>query len=193
MGAKNRKCPRCYKKSLIPSGAVVTLRIQIRKGGYNEARNGWTEGYATKAKSGAVYLNCNFTVVDGEYSGKRFSSLIGLRSPKGDWWGNEGRKTLRKILNSSHCLQDNDYSPSTRKLRRLESFASFVGLEFIGEVDTKKGHDGILRNELKAVITPEDERYKAEVEASDDGEGTAEGLPSHLSDPNYEPIWLSKV
>ena len=44
---------------------------------------GWTGGYATRSDSGAVYLNAEFTVLEGPYSRRKIFTLIGLYSPKG--------------------------------------------------------------------------------------------------------------
>ena len=68
------------------------------------------------------------------------------------WWGNEGRKTLRNILNSAHGISDKDYSSSALRNRSLTSLEALEGIEFLAEIDQKKGSDGIKRNELKNIL-----------------------------------------
>ena len=48
--------------SLIPKGTLAKVRLTIRPGGFDDASQGWTGGYATRGSTGAVYLNGEFTV-----------------------------------------------------------------------------------------------------------------------------------
>ncbi|WP_342270116.1 hypothetical protein [Rickettsia endosymbiont of Orchestes rusci] len=53
---------------LIPKGTIAKVNLRIKCGGYNDAESGWTGGYATKNDiSGTVYLDCEFTILTGEY------------------------------------------------------------------------------------------------------------------------------
>jgi len=64
-------------------GDVVRVRMTIKPGGFDDASQGWTGGYATRSSStGSVYLNCEFVVTDGEFARRKMWSLIGLHSPK---------------------------------------------------------------------------------------------------------------
>ncbi len=47
---------------------------------------------------GAVYLACEFVVLEGPFAKRKVWSMIGLYSPKGPEWGNIGRSFLRAIL-----------------------------------------------------------------------------------------------
>ena len=48
---------------LIPKGTLVRVRMTIKPGGFDDASQGWTGGYATRSSStGSVYLNCEFVV-----------------------------------------------------------------------------------------------------------------------------------
>lgn len=201
LGKRSAECPKCRENALIPVGTIAKVRLSIKRGGYNDPSQGWTEGYATKSASGAIYLNCTFEVTKGPKSGKKFSTLIGLWTSKSAWWGNEGRRTLRNILNSAYGISDTDYSVGARELRDVNSFGAFEGIEFTGEIDRRKGPDGILRNELKAALTPDDPQYeqvaiphpknvRSQVNA-----GRADGkiIQCPLDDPNYTPLWLRKI
>ena len=50
---------------VIPSGTLVKVRMTIKPGGFDKPDMGWTGGYATCGDSGAVYLNAEFTVLEG--------------------------------------------------------------------------------------------------------------------------------
>ena len=47
--------------NLIPKGTLAKVRLTIRPGGFDDASQGWTGGYATRGSTGAVYLNGEFT------------------------------------------------------------------------------------------------------------------------------------
>jgi hypothetical protein len=84
---------------LIPKGTLARVRMTIRPGGLNDPAQGWTEGYATRGKStDSVYLDCEFVILEGKYAKRKIWSLIGLYSPKGPDWGNQGRAFLSREL-----------------------------------------------------------------------------------------------
>lgn len=100
--------------SIIPKGTLAKVRMTIRPGGFDDASQGWSGGYATRGKTGAVYLNAEFTVLEGPYARRKIFSMIGLYSPKGPDWANMGRSLVRGMLNSARAISDKDNS---RKLR----------------------------------------------------------------------------
>lgn len=83
----------------------------IRPGGFDDASQGWTGGYAARGSTGAVYLNGEFTVTEGQYARRKIFTLIGLYSPKGPDWANMGRSLVRGMLNSARGISDKDQSP----------------------------------------------------------------------------------
>ena len=185
---------------IMPDGLIARIRLKIKSGGYDDPENGWTNGCATRNQTGAVYLNCQFEVIDGEHAGQNFFSLIGLHTPKGPWWGNKGRKTLRDILNSAHEIADNDYTPHAIRSRQLESLSSFDGIEFVAEIGVRKDQGGVDRNELKSVISPDDKRFAAFATPSDmrpahvdDGATEAPMGAKSLDDDDFVPAWLNRV
>jgi hypothetical protein len=98
------------------------VRLTIRPGGFDDPAQGWTGGYATRGSTGAVYLNGEFTVLEGPYARRKIFTLIGLYSPKGPDWANMGRSLIRGMLNSARGISDKD-SPRRRR-RRGASAAS---------------------------------------------------------------------
>jgi hypothetical protein len=147
---------------LIPKGTIAKLRLTIRPGGYNDEQQGWTGGYATRnANTGAVYLNCEYTVLEGKYVRRKVFSLIGLMSPKGPEWANMGRSLVRGILNSAHSISDKDSSPQAQAKRRIRSFADLDGLEFLARIDIGKDTSGEDKNEIRVAVTPDHKDYAA--------------------------------
>ena len=62
--------------NLIPKGTLAKVRLTIRPGGFDDASQGWTGGYATRGSTGAVYLNGEFTVTEGQYARRKIFNPI---------------------------------------------------------------------------------------------------------------------
>lgn len=146
--------------SPVPDGTIAKLVLRIKPGGYSDKSKGWSNGYATKSNStDSIYLNCEFTVVEGKYKGRKLWSFIGLYSAKNDnQWGDIGRSFIRNLLNSSNGFADNDKSEEATNARQIKSFADLDGLEFIAKVGIKEDEYG-KKNFIERIITPDDEAY----------------------------------
>ena len=160
--------------NLIPKGTLVKVRLTIRPGGFDDASQGWTGGYATRGNTGAVYLNGEFTVVEGPFAKRKIFTLIGLYSPKGPDWGNMGRGFVRGMLNSARGLSDKDVSPQAQAARRIAGFADLDGLEFVARIDHGTDTNGEAKNEIRGAVTPDHRDY-------------AQILGAHTAAPRYAP------
>ena len=98
--------------NIIPKGTLAKVRLTIRPGGYDDPSKGWTGGYATQGTTGAVYLNAEYTDLEGEYAGRKIWSLIGLHSEKGPTWAEMGRSFVRNMLSSARGVSPKDQSPA---------------------------------------------------------------------------------
>ena len=147
--------------NVIPKGAIAKVRLSIRPGGYDDPGQGWTGGYATRGSTGAVYLNAEFTVLEGPYARRKIFSLIGLYSPKGPDWGNMGRALVRAILNSARGISDKDVSPQAQSARRIRGFADLDGIEFVAKIDIGTDTNGDPKNEIRTAVTPDHKEYAA--------------------------------
>ena len=94
--------------NVIPKGTLAKVRLTLRPGGFDDPSQGWTGGWARRAATGAVYLDAEYTVLEGPYARRKVWSLIGLYSPKGPDWANMGRGLIRGILNSARGVSDKD-------------------------------------------------------------------------------------
>jgi hypothetical protein len=136
--------------------------MTIRPGGFDDASQGWTGGYATRnAETGSVYLSCEFVVTDGEFARRKMWSLIGLHSPKGPEWANMGRTFVKAVLNSARGVHPGDNSPAAQNARRIGGFADLDGIEFLGKVDWEKDKNGQDKSVIKAAVTPDHKDYAA--------------------------------
>ena len=148
--------------ALIPPKTLAKVIMAIRPGGYDDPSQGWTGGYATCSdKTGAVYLNAKFTILDGPFAKRVVFGLIGLYSPKGPDWTNMGRSFLRAILNSARGIHPADQSPQAQTARRIRGFPDLDGIEFVARIDVEKDQNGEDKNVVKAAIQPDHKSYQA--------------------------------
>jgi hypothetical protein len=160
--------------NLIPKGTLAKVRLSIRPGGFDDASQGWTGGYATRGSTGAVYLNGEFTVMEGQYAKRKIWTLIGLYSPKGPDWANMGRSLIRGMLNSARGLSDKDVSPQAQAARRISGFADLDGLEFVARIDIGTDTNGDDKNEIRGAVTPDHKDY-------------SQVMGRHTVQPTYAP------
>lgn len=145
---------------LIPRGTAARVRMTIKPGGYDDAQRGWSGGYATEnADTGAIYLACEFVVLDGPYARRKLWSNIGLYSPKGDAWANMGRSLIRALLNSARGVMPGDISAAAAAARRIASFDALDGIEFAARIDIEHDTRGERRNVVKHAIEPDHKDY----------------------------------
>lgn len=138
---------------VIPKGTVARVRMTIKPGGFNDPEQGWTGGYATLGDSGAVYLNCEFVVIEGPFARRKVWSLIGLHSPKGPTYANMGRSFIKGILNSARGFSAKDDSPQAMQARRINGIGDLDGIEFTARIDVEKNQHGEDKNVIKTAVT----------------------------------------
>lgn len=145
---------------LIPKGTLAKVCLRIKAGGYSDINRGWMSGWATKSvKTGTVYLNCQFTIVAGQYRGHKIWSLIGLHSEKSAHWGNSGRSFIKAILNSARGLSSKDNSFAAQQARQLNCLGELDGIEFLARIDVETKPDFQQQNVIKIAITPDRKDY----------------------------------
>ena len=145
--------------NLIPKGTLIKVRLTIRPGGFDDESQGWTGGYAKRSATGAVYLDAEYTVLEGPFAKRKIWSLIGLYSPKGPDWGNMGRSRVRGILNSARGISDKDVSPEAQMKRRIAGFVDLDGLECVVRADLGTDTNGDDKNEVRSAVTPDHKDY----------------------------------
>ncbi len=174
--------------ALIPPKTLAKVIMTIRPGGYDDASQGWTGGYATRSdKTGAVYLNAKFTILDGPFSKRVAFGMIGLYSTKGPDWTNMGRSFLRAILNSARGIHPADQTPQAQTARRIRGFADLDGIEFVVRIDVEKDQNGEDKNVVKAAIQPDSKEYAALMGAVSRAPVPTGGISSSVSVANAVP------
>lgn len=138
---------------LIPDGTIVPVHMTLRPGGAGD--EGWLK--LTKAGDGQM-LDCEFTVIEGEYARRKFWSLFTVEGTTEGQKKAVGitRSRIRAMLESARGIDPTDESDKAVEARRIHSFADLDGLRFWAVVGLEKGTDGYKdKNVLKAVITPD--------------------------------------
>ena len=61
---------------IIPKGTLAKVHMTIKPGGFDDASQGWTGGWATQNNTtGSVYLACEFVITEGKYARLQTSAL----------------------------------------------------------------------------------------------------------------------
>ena len=109
---------------LIPAGFITKVRLNIKKGNYVNHNKNWYDGYPTRnPKTGAIFLNCCYTIIGDKYHKYKIWNLIGIYSEKNNnKWGNFGRSFICNILNSARKLAPNDLSEEAKRARKIKDF-----------------------------------------------------------------------
>ncbi len=145
--------------NIIPKGTIAKVRMTLRPGGFDDPTQGWTGGYAKRGTTGSVYLDVEYTVLEGPYAKRKIWSMIGLYSPKGPDWANMGRSFIRSLLNSARGLSDKDNSPEAQNARRISGFADLDGIEFVARVDVGTDTNGDEKNDIRTAVTKDHKDY----------------------------------
>ena len=158
----NNAAPQNQSFSLIPAGSTIKASVCIKPGGHGPG--GW---FTQSRSSDAVYLNVDFTVVEGEYVGRIVHQMVGIqgtkRNEKGeDIWGLMGRSMLRAIIESAYNILPSDTSEEANQKRTLQDISginTLICAAKVGvDVDSTGAHPS--RNKIINIITPESSQYK---------------------------------
>lgn len=169
----------------MPTGTLVKVRMTIKPGGHDDPTQGWTGGYATHNNdSGAVYLNCEFVVLEGQYTKRKVWNNIGLHSNNSPVYAEMGRSFIKGILNSSRNINPKDNSPQAQGARRIHGLAELDGVVFIGRISVGSDKSGNAKNEITVAITPDHKEYAALM-----GAITTAAPTAAPSSPSNRPNW----
>lgn len=180
---------------LIPHKTPVKVHMKIRAGGHNDPTEGWTGGYAKLHETGAVSLDCEFTVIGGKYNKRKVWSLVGLHSPKGPKWAGMGRSFIRAALESARGIAPSDNSERAQSARQIRELGELDGLEFCAFVEVQKADEGSTysdKNVIQTVIPCTHRDYQGLMS----GEGTAPAsgqgfVAKPQSGGGSKPAWAS--
>lgn len=156
---------------LIPVGTIVRAIGVIRPGGHS--REGMEEadaGWLTASKSSdALYLNYEFTIVDGPYRNRKWFQNMTVSGGKVNEAGvseawNITKAAIRAMLNSALNIKPDDESPAALAARRINNWGDVNTLEILvklGISKAKKDSGYQDQNQIGTVIEPGSKDYLA--------------------------------
>jgi hypothetical protein len=176
---------------LIPAGTVASVQMRIRPGSVGE------DGMLKRSKDGACeMLDCEFVVVDGPYSKRKFWTYFVLEGTTAGHAqaGEISRGVLRSILESARNIRPDDLGDQARA-RRTASLKDFNDIVFITRIGVEKGkprNDGTGeswpdKNILAAVITPDKKEWHPVEQPPPFNGGNAGGTGSSTSSTTPAP------
>lgn len=136
----------------IPKGTVVRTILNVRSGD--------NANLTTTSQNGNVYLDCEYTIIEGPHVRKKIFDKIGIQGTVKngkDVWGDMGRSTIRAILESARGIEPNDESPQAQSARRINSYNDLNGLEFLVKVGEDLNYN---KNTISSIVTPNQPAYK---------------------------------
>lgn len=174
---------------LIPTGTVAPMIMTIRPGKTGDG--GWETQSNT---SDVTYLNCEFTITEGQFKNRKFWQNMVVSGGKVDENGNSKagnitRSTLRGILESSRKIKPNDDSEEAKAKRIVQGYGDFSAMEFVGKIGIEKGNDGYAdKNKLLGAVPVTSPDY---AKAGDGGSGQATSAPAAAATPapSAAPAW----
>jgi hypothetical protein len=141
---------------LIPAGTVAALEMSIRTGDSGEGR--WLK---TSKDGRSRGLDCEFTVIDGEYKNRKLWTRLTMegQSHGHRLAGDISRRMLRAILESARGVRPDDTSEAAKAARKV-GWGDLDGIRFLGRigVEPAKG-EFAAKNCVHEAITPGCEGY----------------------------------
>jgi hypothetical protein len=146
------------QRDVIPANTTCTLQLTIRRGGAGDG--GWLK---TSADGASVGLDCEFTVVDGNFVKRKLWQLFTLSgTTEGHAEAGEiSKSTLRAILESARGIRPHDQSEAAQNARKVSGWQDFDGLRFVAMPGVRPPQNGFdAKNTVLRVITPERQQWK---------------------------------
>jgi hypothetical protein len=147
---------------LIPNNTIAKARLTIKAG------NDFSDSFLARSKSGdSVFLNCEFTIMEGQYVRRKIFDKIGISGS--DTWVNMGKARIRAIIESAKNINPKDMSETAMSARKINSFDELDGLEMLIKIGIEHDRNGVYqdKNRIASIITPDNELYKTYASCSD--------------------------
>lgn len=164
--------------ALIPNGTLCKLMMVIRPGAAGP--DGWL---TASNDSDVLYLNCEFTVLDGPFARRKLWQNLTVTSgkvnDKGQSIGGEiTRSTLRAVLESARNILPSDMSERAMMARKINGYQDLNRVVFAAKIGVEKGQNNYPdKNKVSTVITPDKKEYQ-QVMSGGSGCAPAQQAPS---------------
>jgi hypothetical protein len=136
---------------VIPAGTICSVQLTVRPGGGGD-------GWLRRAKDAASEaLDCEFTVIDGEYAKRKIWALYTVHgtTPGHAEAAEISRKALCAMLESARGIRPDDKSEAAQKARQVSGWADFDQLRFVARIGVRPPEGAYAaKNTILDVITP---------------------------------------
>lgn len=146
----------------IPAGTLLLVRMDYKPGGKDLPGTPpeMISGALTASKSSDVlYLNAEFTVLEGPYKGRKIFEMFSLHGGELNEQGESkaaiiAMGKIREIVDAARGLSLKDETPEAMQKRQLtKGFRDFAGMTFLCKAGIAKGNNGYAdKNKLGSIL-----------------------------------------
>ena len=134
----------------------MNVVLTVKPGGVGD------DGTLTTAKDGnSEHLNCEFTVIDGEYAKRKIWARLTVTGKNHAAAIDISRKTLKAILECARGIKPGDESDAAKAARQVKSWADFDQVRVTARLGIEPPKNGFqAKNFIKEIITPDHASWK---------------------------------
>lgn len=174
------------RDSLIPHGTIVPVHMTVRPGGAGDG------GWLKRSAKGALMIDAEFTVLEGEFAKRKFWSYFVL---DGETDGQKSagaisRSNIRAIVESAKGIKPSDADEKAVAGRRLNGFEDLDGLRFWCAVKLEKGQGEYKdKNQFSYAVTPDKKEWRALEQVAGGGKPAQPAMSSVAKASGGRPSW----
>ena len=153
---------------LIPDGTFVKARLSIRPGGTDGGVAMDAKLLKASKSSDARMLDCEFTILEGPYTHRKFWQSFTVAGGKVDERGQSigwkiSKSAFRAMIDSAAGLDPKDESPTTQSKRVLSGLKQLDGIVFAARIMVEPTSNPQYRdqNRIANVVLPNEPKYGA--------------------------------
>ena len=157
----NKPGPQREALEAIPEADYV-LELKIRPGGAGSSND---QGWLKRSANGeSEAIDCECTVVGGDYNGRKVWQLFTLRgtTPGHAQAGEISMRFFRALYESAKGIRSDDKSEAAEKARKsVAGWGDFNGLRFMARIGVRPAQGNYAaKNTILEVITPERQEWR---------------------------------
>lgn len=187
---------------LIPDGTFAKIKMAIRPGGVNGSTPMDAGLLKASQSSDAKMLDCEFTVVEGQFARRKFWQNFTVAGGKLDEKGqskgwNISKSAFRAMVDSALGLDPKDLSAAAKQKRLIQGLKQLDGIVFAGRIMIEPATSPQHRdaNRLANVVLPGEPQYAAIMRGESVPPEPINAKPRKAADANASPApaWATQA
>lgn len=187
---------------LIPDGTFAKIKMAIRPGGVNGSTPMDAGLLKASQSSDAKMLDCEFTVVAGQFARRKFWQNFTVAGGKLDEKGqskgwNISKSIFRAMVDSALGLDPKDMSPAAKQKRLIQGLKQLDGIVFAARIMIEPAANPQHRdsNKLANVVLPGEPQYAAIMQGEAVPPEPINAKPRKAPDTNGSPApaWATQA